>query len=95
MPHVIAEAGGASLPVIATADNGTVEQIVDGESGLFVPHENPPALANAIIKLIADPALRRRLGDSLRLKVEREYSVEAVVPLWQALFDEVIAEHRT
>jgi glycosyltransferase involved in cell wall biosynthesis len=95
MPHVIAEAGAARLPVIATADNGTVEQIVDGESGLFVPHENPPALANAIIKLIADADLRRRLGGNLRLKVEHEYSVDAVVPLWQALFDEVIAEYRT
>ena len=47
MPHVIAEAGAARLPVVATADNGTLQQIEDGVSGLFVPHEDPPAVAAA------------------------------------------------
>jgi polysaccharide biosynthesis protein PelF len=40
MPHVISEAGAAGLPVIATRDNGTEEQIADGESGLFVPYRD-------------------------------------------------------
>ena len=89
MPHVIAEAGAASLPVIATADNGTLEQIVDGSSGLFVPHEHPAAVAAAILRLIGDPALGRRLGVALRAKVVAEYAVAAVVPRWTRLFDEV------
>ena len=59
MPHVISEAGAAGLPVIATRDNGTEEQIADGESGLFVPHCNPGAVAAGIQRLIADPRLRR------------------------------------
>ena len=41
MPHVIAEAGAAGLPVIATRDGGTPQQITDGVSGVFVPHEKP------------------------------------------------------
>ena len=45
MPHVIAEAGAAYLPVVATRDNGSEEQIVDGVTGLFVPPECPPAVA--------------------------------------------------
>lgn len=92
MPHVIAEAGAASLPVIATRDNGSEEQITHEQSGLFVPHESPPEVAAAILRLLDDAPLRRRLGASLRQKVEREYSVDAVVPRWAALFDEVIAE---
>jgi hypothetical protein len=89
MPHVIAEAGAASLPVIATADNGTLQQIEDGTSGLFVAHEDPDAVATAMLRLIDDATLRQRLGTALRTKVERDYAVEAVVPQWQRLFDAV------
>ena len=89
MPHVIAEAGAAGLPVIATADNGTLEQIEDETSGLFVPHEAPAAVAAAIVRLIDEPALRRRLGTALHAKVRRDYAVTAVVPQWMGLFDAV------
>ena len=92
MPHVIAEAGAARLPVIATRDNGSEEQITDGETGLFVPHESPEAVAAAMTRLLDDPALRGRLGSALRAKVEREYSAAAVARRWEALFDEVIGE---
>ncbi len=91
MPHVIAEAGAARLAVVATADNGTVEQIVDGRSGIFVPSRDPAAVARALQRLIADRGLGRRLGEELRRTVEREYSCEVVVPKWEALFDEVAA----
>lgn len=94
MPHVIAEAGAASLPVIATRDNGTEEQIRDGKSGLFVPHEDPRAVAHAMLRLIENPSLRKRLGSALRAKVERDYDARAVARLWEELFDEVIAEHK-
>ncbi len=92
MPHVIAEAGAARLPVIATRDNGTEEQIEDEVSGLFVPHESPDAVGSAINRLIDEPELRRKLGANLRLKVEREYSAAVVARRWEALFDEVIVE---
>ncbi len=89
MPHVIAEAGAAALPVIATPDNGALEQIEDGVSGLFVPHESPDAVAAAIVRLIDDASLRRRLGDALHARVRADYSVEVVAPQWERLFDAV------
>ena len=92
MPHVIAEAGAAALPVIATADNGTLEQIEDGVSGLFVPHENPAAVATQILSLATDPDRRRTLGAALHAKILRDYAVKAVLPAWEALFAEVLAE---
>lgn len=87
MPHVIAEAGAARLAVVATADNGSMEQIEHGHTGLFVPHEDPIAVAAAISRLINDSVLRRRLGAALRAKVDADYAVEAVTPQWTALFD--------
>ncbi|MCL6652770.1 glycosyltransferase [Agrobacterium rubi] len=92
MPHVIAEAGAASLPVIATPDNGALQQIEDGVSGLFVPFGNPDAVAEHMLSLIASPTRRKALGAALRHQVETTYSVEVVIPQWQQLFDAVIRE---
>ena len=92
MPHVIAEAGAASLPVIATRDNGTLEQIDDGVSGLFVPHEDPPSVAAAMGRLVLDAPLRARLGGALRRTVEERFAATVVVPQWEQLFTGVLAE---
>jgi glycosyltransferase involved in cell wall biosynthesis len=92
MPHVIAEAGAAALPVIATRDNGTLEQIRDGETGIFVPHQDPSAVAAMMDRLATDEPLRRRLGGAFREDVEARFSAAVVVPRWERLFEEVIAE---
>ena len=92
MPHVISEAGAAGLPVVATRDNGSEEQISDGITGLFVPHQSPQAVASALRRLLDDTALRQRLGTALQRKVAAEYSAAVVVPQWQAAFEAVIAE---
>ncbi len=98
MPHVIAEAGAAGLPVIATRDNGTEQQLTEGQSGLFVPHESPESVAAALERLIHEPTLRKQLGQALRHKVEREYSVERVLKRWTTLMDDLTSDaliHRT
>lgn len=93
MPHVISEAGAARLPVIATADNGVLEQITHGENGLFVPYHSPAAVAAAIGQCIENPALREQLGSNLRAKVEQVFSAQVVVRQWEDLFEQVITEH--
>ena len=92
MPHVIAEAGLAGLATVATPDNGALQQIADGTSGLLTPHEDPTAAAAAILRLVREPVLRRRLGAGLRAHVLRSYTAATVVPQWQALFDAVLTE---
>lgn len=94
MPHVIAEAGAASLPVIATPDNGARQQIDDRVSGLIVSYNDPASVAGKIRLLIDDPNLRRSLGAELRKKVQINYSIEAVLPQWKQLFSEVLAEQQ-
>lgn len=92
MPHVIGEAGLAALPVVATPDNGALQQIAHDATGLLTPHEDPGAAAAAILHLVRAPLLRRRLGAALRADVLARYTPAAVIPRWQALIAEVLAE---
>ncbi|MGK5114111.1 glycosyltransferase family 4 protein [Geodermatophilus sp. CPCC 205506] len=89
MPHVLAEAGAACLPVVATPDNGAGQHLVHGRNVLFVPHRDPVAVAEALGRVVRSPALRRRLGRQLRADVEARFSVPAVLPRWRALLDEL------
>jgi glycosyltransferase involved in cell wall biosynthesis len=77
MPHkhsvegfglVYLEAGAHGLPVIAHAIGGVPEAVIDGETGLLVPPGDQPALTAAFARLLADAALRRRLGDAGRAR---------------------------
>ena len=71
-------------PAVATADNGALQQIEDGVSGLFVPHEDPAAAAAAILRLVRDPALRRApRRRRFAPTVAAHYAAEAVVPQWR------------
>lgn len=95
MPHIIGEAGAARLPVVATRDNGSLEQIEDGVTGLFVAHEAPEEVAARLMELADNPALCARLGGALREKVERHYSAHVVARQWECLFEEVLVESRS
>jgi len=71
------EAMASGLPVINTAlDSGVPFVSRDGESGLTVPPRNPGALAAAVNRLLADPALRRRMGEAGKRRVAAEFSKE-------------------
>ena len=70
------EAGACGLPVIAVAEGGVRETVIDGENGMLV-HSSPRALADALAALLEDPALARRLGAAGRAHAERRWSLEA------------------
>ncbi|MFL5828682.1 MAG: glycosyltransferase family 4 protein [Solirubrobacteraceae bacterium] len=68
----VLEALHAGLPVVATACDGLPEDLRDGHEALLVPPGDTAALAGALRRLIAAPALRARLGaDGRRLHDER------------------------
>ena len=66
LPGVVREAMLAGRPVIGTRVGGIVDMIEDGENGLLVPPGDAPALAQAMQRLLADEALRTRLGENAR-----------------------------
>jgi glycosyltransferase involved in cell wall biosynthesis len=63
---VAAEAAARGVPVVATRVGGVPEVVLDGETGSLVPPGDPPALAEAIARLVDDRALRGRMGGRAR-----------------------------
>lgn len=68
-PQVPLQAMAAGLPVVATRVGGTPEVVVDGQTGILVPPEDPTALADAIQRVLASPDVGRRWGRTGRARL--------------------------
>jgi phosphatidylinositol alpha-1,6-mannosyltransferase len=69
---VFLEASACGLPVIGTTGSGVAEAVRDGETGLLVPQNDVPALADAITRVLTDADLRARLGTAGRAYAETQ-----------------------
>ena len=78
LPRTILEALAVGRPVITTDTPGCRDAITDGVSGFLVAPRDAPALAQAMQKLIADPALVQRMSDEARRLAETVYDVRKV-----------------
>jgi len=83
--QTIQEAAASGLPVIAPAAGGPLDLVADGGTGFLVPPCDGDALAAAAGKLVADPALRYRMGEAARRRV--------LGRSWPALVDELIGHY--
>jgi glycosyltransferase involved in cell wall biosynthesis len=70
MGRVIIEAFCRSRPVVGTRVGGIADLVHDGENGLLVPPQDPPALAAALVRILSDRALAERLSAKARSDVE-------------------------
>ena len=82
-PNALLEAMACGIPVISTHSVGAQEIVTDGHDGLLTPVGDEIALAQAMRRLIEDPALRARLARNGN-EVSRRYSLECVVAQWDA-----------
>ena len=74
------EAMAAGLPVVCTElGTGTSYVNQNGVTGFVVPPRDPDALARAINQLLADPALRARMGAAARQRAAAEFAMEIMV----------------
>jgi glycosyltransferase involved in cell wall biosynthesis len=79
LPLSVLEAMAARRPVVATDIAGTREAVVDGITGLLVPPTDPGALAQALRRLLGDPALGAALTTAAYDRMQAEYSVATMV----------------
>jgi glycosyltransferase involved in cell wall biosynthesis len=78
LPNVILEAMASGLPVVASGISGIPLAVEDGVTGLLVPERDPPALAQALGRLLDDPVAARRMGERGRAKAVGELTWDAI-----------------
>ncbi|MDH3890604.1 MAG: glycosyltransferase family 4 protein [candidate division Zixibacteria bacterium] len=86
---VTIEAMASGLPVIGTAEGGTVQIINDGVNGLLVPPQDEESLASALLSLMNNPTHARSLASRAALEAVEKYSHHRQVLLIETLFDEL------
>jgi glycosyltransferase involved in cell wall biosynthesis len=86
LPTSVLEAMALGVPVVTTGVNGLTETVIDGVTGLIVPEHDPPALADALARLLADTALASRLAEQGRRHVEQGFALERSVSILRSLF---------
>jgi glycosyltransferase involved in cell wall biosynthesis len=79
MPRSIIEAMFAALPVVATDIRGSREEVVAEATGLLVPVNDAPALAQALARLAADAPLRRAMGAAGRARAVAHFDEAKVL----------------
>jgi glycosyltransferase involved in cell wall biosynthesis len=77
IPNVVLEAMAAGLPVVATGVSGIPEAVVHGETGVLVDADTPPALADALERILTNPGLAAELGESGAKHVRTQFAIEA------------------
>lgn len=89
-PQAPLHAMAAGVPVVATRAGGTPEVVLDGETGVLVPIEDPAALSAAIDRLLADRALAERLGRAGKARLESaRLTKRAMLARMRAIYEEL------
>jgi glycosyltransferase involved in cell wall biosynthesis len=91
LPLTTIEALAARRPLVATAVDGTPEVVVDGHTGLTVPPADPQALADAIARLLRDPALASSLANKGHAWVSQHFSQERQIRQTEQLYLEAFS----
>jgi glycosyltransferase involved in cell wall biosynthesis len=88
--HVLIEAMAAGVPVIGSS-SGAIPEVI-GEAGLVFPEGDASALRAQLAALFEDPALRMRLVERGRTRVERCYTNDRIARAQRAIYQELLAE---
>lgn len=93
-PNAVLEAAAAGLAIVATDVGGTREIVTDPGMGMLVPRKDWTALADAVNALLADPALRARLGRAAAARIH-EFSPERLALETGALYLRLLGRDTT
>jgi len=88
------EAMALAKPVVATNIPGPSEIVVDGKTGFLVPPKNPSALAEAILKLLNNAVLAKKIGESGRKRAEELFDIRKNVRQIEDIYENVFNNSR-
>jgi glycosyltransferase involved in cell wall biosynthesis len=92
MPLSVLEAMAAGLPVVASAVGGLPEMVSDGETGFLVAPGDAAGLGDALARLVADPALRARMGAAGRRRARERFDLPGFAAAHLALYQRELGD---
>lgn len=90
LPKVLIEAAAVGRAIVTSDVPGCREVVRDGDNGLLARVRDGKSLAEAIGRLLDDPALRARMGKRGRERAVREFSVEGVVDATMRVYEDLV-----
>jgi glycosyltransferase involved in cell wall biosynthesis len=93
MPGVLIEAGLMGLPVVAYAIAGVPEVVIDDRTGRLVTAGDEAALTSVALEVLADPALRTRLGAEARTRCA-DFDIRIVAPRYARLYESLSTDSK-
>lgn len=88
LPVVLLEAMAAGKPIVTTRISGAVDHLKEGVNALLIPARNPTALAEALRRLLSHKALRLRMAQANRQKIE-DFRPEPVARIYLRALQEI------
>jgi glycosyltransferase involved in cell wall biosynthesis len=88
VPRFLLEAAATGLPLVASNIESCRLVVQDGVNGLLVPPRDAAALAHAMLRLVQDPALCRRMGEASRGIAVRQFSEDLIIQQYLKLYKE-------
>ena len=79
-----------ALPVAGVALTGVPEVIIDGVTGLLVPPGDQRGLRAAVDRLLADEALRARMGRVAQERCRQRHGIDRIAAAYRTLYDDVV-----
>ncbi|GAC33487.1 glycosyltransferase family 4 protein [Paraglaciecola polaris] len=92
VPKVLIEAAACGRPIVTTDNPGCCDAIIPSVTGVLVPIRNAGALAEAILTLVEDRALRINMGTKAREFAEQEFDVNSVVRKHMDIYRSLLRE---
>lgn len=89
---VLVEAMSCGTVCVASNVGGVGDIVDDGENGYLVPHAQPRLLADKVVQLLKDPALRWQMGQQGRRKVEEQFSLDVVAERVRIIYEQVCGQ---
>lgn len=89
LPRALVEAMRSKLPPVCYAVDGVVDLVKDGENGFLVAPGDTAALAERVVRLLKDEALRKRFSAAAACAIGEEFDIDGMVQSQERLYDEL------
>jgi glycosyltransferase involved in cell wall biosynthesis len=94
LPRSGLEALACGVPLVASRCGGNIEVVQDGDNGILYEPGNAQALANAVLKLLEDSAMRQRFGKASRRRAEKLFAADRHISAVEQLYTEILTRRK-